>query len=92
MNEIMIRIGLTVPVLIILGAMLHNWLKDLTFYKRNSWDFSLRSGALDIVPGVEGDTSGKPISNFSRVVFVQPLILLALMFMLFAIWFGNIEV
>ena len=92
MNMNLIRAGASAVILFLLALILQNWLKDLVFYKKNNWDFSLPSGAWDIVPGVEGNTSGKPISNFSRVIFAQPLMILGLLLMLLATWFGNIEV
>jgi hypothetical protein len=54
------------------GALLmYLWLRDIIFYWKNNWDFSLPHGP-DFFLGVEGDMSN-PISNRTRGMFAYPI-------------------
>ena len=47
------------------------WVRDLIFYWKNNWDFSLSHGS-DFFVGVEGDMR-QPVSNRTRVTFAYPI-------------------
>lgn len=55
--------------------LFYAWWKELKFYKKNNWDFSIDSGLKGIGPGAEG---GDPMRDFSpktRVLFALPIML-----------------
>ncbi|MFN0191443.1 MAG: hypothetical protein ACKVP5_05630 [Aestuariivirga sp.] len=54
------------------------WIKEIFFYGRRRWDFSIDSGILNMGPGVEGGEPLKVWSNKTRVLLGYPFFLVVI--------------
>jgi hypothetical protein len=73
----------------ILAYLIYNYYIDLSFYRRNGWDFSKQSGAADIFPGEDAGPPSEPFSNEKRVKFAYPLAIFVLSLIFIATCFSK---
>jgi hypothetical protein len=74
------------PLLIYL---VYNYFIDLSFYRRNGWDFSQHSGAADIFPGEIAGPPSTPHSNEKRVKNAYPLSIFVVFVIFLALCFAK---
>jgi hypothetical protein len=64
-------------------------IKELSFYRRNEWDFEKKSGIGGDL--YRSNSSASKMSNKERVLFGRPLLTFVFFFMAVGIFFGAIR-